>query len=92
MPKTINLNIFKQFFKSGQVGGIMLLICVAISLVIANTSAKDDFALFLETTLGFGAISYSILTWINDALMAVFFLLVGLEIKRELMEGELSSI
>ncbi|WP_316807319.1 Na+/H+ antiporter NhaA [Pedobacter agri] len=92
MPKTINLNIFKQFFKSGQVGGIMLLICVVISLVIANTSAKDDFALFLETTLGFGAISYSILTWINDALMAVFFLLVGLEIKRELMEGELSSI
>lgn len=92
MPKIINLNIFKQFFKSGQVGGIMLLICVAISLLIANTSAKDDFALFLETTLGFGAISYSILTWINDALMAVFFLLVGLEIKRELMEGELSSI
>lgn len=92
MSKIINLNIFKQFFKSGQVGGFLLLICVAISLIIANTPAKAAFETFLGTKLGFGVVSYSILAWINDALMAIFFLLVGLEIKRELIEGELSSL
>lgn len=92
MAKTINLQTFKKFFRAEQTGGVLLLICVAISLIIANTSAKDSFVQFLDTKLGFGPINYSILAWINDALMAIFFLLVGLEIKRELLEGELSSI
>ncbi|RDC58496.1 Na+/H+ antiporter NhaA [Pedobacter chinensis] len=92
MTKIINLEIFKRFLRSGQVGGFLLLICVAISLLIANSSLKESFETFLETELGFGAVNYSILAWINDALMAVFFLLVGLEIKRELIEGELSSV
>ena len=92
MERIINLEVFKRFFRSGQVGGFILLICVGISLTIANTSSKDSFAEFLELKLGFGAVNYSILAWINDALMAIFFLLVGLEIKRELVEGELSSV
>ncbi|RBQ02941.1 Na+/H+ antiporter NhaA [Pedobacter miscanthi] len=92
MPKLINLEAFQRFFRSGQVGGFLLLICVAISLLIANTPSKESFNAFLETRLGFGAVNYTILAWINDALMAVFFLLVGLEIKRELVEGELSSL
>lgn len=92
MAKIINLEAFKRFFRSGQVGGFLLLICVAISLFIANTSSKDGFNAFLETKIGFSVINYSIIGWINDALMAIFFLLVGLEIKRELVEGELSSI
>ena len=92
MERLANLEVFKRFFKSGQVGGFILLICVAISLTIANTSSKESFANFLQFKLGFGAVNYSILAWINDALMAVFFLLVGLEIKRELVEGELSSL
>lgn len=92
MAKLINLATFQRFFRSGQIGGFLLLICVAISLLIANTAAKESFETFLATKLGFGAVNYSILAWINDALMAVFFLLVGLEIKRELIEGELSSI
>lgn len=92
MAKTINLETFKKFFRSEQTGGILLLICVAISLIIANSPAKDSFVQFLETKVGFSPINYSILAWINDALMAIFFLLVGLEIKRELLEGELSSI
>jgi len=92
MTKIINLEIFRRFFKSGQVGGFLLLICVAVSLLIANSSLKESFETFLETKLGFGTINYSILAWVNDALMAIFFLLVGLEIKRELVEGELSSV
>lgn len=92
MAKLINLEVFQRFFRSGQVGGFLLLICVAISLLIANTASKESFETFLATKLGFGAINYSILAWINDALMAIFFLLVGLEIKRELLEGELSSV
>ncbi|PWS28311.1 Na+/H+ antiporter NhaA [Pedobacter yonginense] len=92
MPKTINFEVFKKFFRSGQVGGIILLICVATSLIIANTTSKDNFEALLSTKLGFGELNYTVLLWINDALMAIFFLLVGLEIKRELVEGELSSI
>jgi len=92
MPKLINLEVFQRFFRSGQVGGFLLLICVAISLLIANTASKESFEAFLETKLGVGVVNYSILAWINDALMAIFFLLVGLEIKRELVEGELSSL
>ncbi|WP_316831896.1 Na+/H+ antiporter NhaA [Pedobacter aquatilis] len=92
MAKAANQNVFQRFFKSEKTGGILLLTCVAISLILANTSAKVSFTNFLDITIGFGAINYSILTWINDALMAIFFLLVGLEIKRELAEGELSSV
>jgi NhaA family Na+:H+ antiporter len=96
MAKLINLQAFKDFFRSGQIGGILLMVCVAISLFIANSSFKDGFADFLATDFGFsfGSATYafSVSAWINDALMAVFFLLVGLEIKREMLEGELSSL
>lgn len=92
MAKTINLQTFKKFFRAEQTGGVLLLICVAISLIIANSPAKHSFVNFLQTQIGFAPINYSILAWINDALMAIFFLLVGLEIKRELIAGELSSI
>ncbi|WP_443939622.1 Na+/H+ antiporter NhaA [Pedobacter sp. MW01-1-1] len=92
MTKLINLEVFQRFFKSGKVGGFLLLISVAISLIIANTASKESFEAFLSTEIGFAPVNYSILSWINDALMVIFFLLVGLEIKRELIEGELSSI
>ncbi|MBB5439239.1 NhaA family Na+:H+ antiporter [Pedobacter sp. AK017] len=96
MDKLLDLQAFKDFFRSGQIGGVILLICVAISLFIANSSYATAFADFLATDFGFtfGANAYvfSVSAWINDALMAVFFLLVGLEIKREMVEGELSSI
>lgn len=96
MTKQLNLQAFKDFFRSGKIGGILLMVCVAISLFIANSDNKDDFANFLATDLGltFGTSTYAftVSAWVNDALMAVFFLLVGLEIKRELVEGELSSV
>lgn len=96
MAKKINLNIFKEFFQSGKIGGILLLICVVISLCIANSGQAVAFSNFLAKNLGFQiggtSINYSISAWINDGLMAIFFLLVGLEIKRELLEGELSNV
>lgn len=95
MKNKINLKSFKEFLKSGSIGGIILIACVIVSLLIANSSIGIDFEKLLETEVGFRSESlhlrYSILMWINDELMAIFFLMVGLEIKRELVEGELSS-
>ncbi|CAA7194524.1 Na+/H+ antiporter NhaA [Chryseobacterium potabilaquae] len=90
----MNLSLyFKKFFKSNQSSGIILIFCVLTSLIIANSSAANSFQQFLDRELGFDLIhlKYPISIWINDGLMTVFFLLVGLEIKRELIEGELSS-
>ena len=78
---------FKKFFQIAQSSGNLLIICVILSLMIANSSLGDGFQDVLNYKLG----SYSISLWINDGLMTIFFLLVGLEIKREILEGELSS-
>jgi NhaA family Na+:H+ antiporter len=91
----INFKVFKKFFASGSSGGILLLVCVVCSLSIANSAWGDGFENLLSTPVGFENSSvhlrYPVIIWINDGLMAVFFLFVGLEIKRELIEGELSS-
>ena len=90
----MNLSLyFKKFFNNSQASGIILIFCVLISLLIANSSLAASFQSFLDKEVGthlFG-LEYPVSIWINDGLMAVFFLLVGLEIKRELVEGELSS-
>lgn len=85
---------FQQFFHSSKSSGILLIICVIVSLIIANTSFANSFQNLLNTTIGTEIfhLNYSVSVWVNDGLMAVFFLLVGLEIKRELVEGELSDI
>ncbi|WP_292011205.1 Na+/H+ antiporter NhaA [Chryseobacterium sp.] len=84
---------FKNFFNNSQSSGIILIFCVIISLIIANSSAGTDFQSFLDLEIGTHLfhLEYPVSIWINDGLMAIFFLLVGLEIKRELIEGELSS-
>ncbi|SMP14281.1 Na+/H+ antiporter NhaA [Chryseobacterium profundimaris] len=84
---------FKRFFNSNQSSGVILIFCVAVSLIIANSSAAGSFQAFLNKEIGTDIfhLRYPISIWINDGLMAIFFLLVGLEIKRELVEGELSS-
>lgn len=96
MASIINFKAFKDFLQSSTAGGILLLVCVALSLTIANTGLSHSFESLLSTHIGFGTgvvhLDYSVLTWINDGLMAIFFLLVGLEIKREIIEGELSSV
>lgn len=85
---------FQQFFHNSKSSGIVLIICVLISLLIANSSLSLSFQNLLDSKFGFESLhlDYSVSIWINDGLMAVFFLLVGLEIKRELLEGELSDI
>ena len=95
MVKAINLKPFKDFLRSEQIGGVILIFCVIISLIIANSNLGEAFETFLSTQIGYSnssiQLEYSISLWINDGLMAIFFLLVGLEIKREIIEGELSS-
>lgn len=91
----INFSVFAKFFKSTAAGGVLLLISVLLSLIIANSALGNELELLLNTQLGFENsqihLRYPVLLWINDGLMAIFFLLVGLEIKRELVEGELST-
>lgn len=90
----MNLSIyFKKFFNSSQSSGIILIFCVVISLIIANSALGGGFQDLLHYEIGTHLfnLKYPIHIWINDGLMAIFFLLVGLEIKRELVEGELSS-
>lgn len=81
-------NYFRRFLQFAQYSGNLLIICVLLSLLIANSSLADDYQNILNQKIG----PYSISMWINDGLMAIFFLLVGLEIKRELIEGELSNL
>ncbi|NPA09456.1 MAG: Na+/H+ antiporter NhaA, partial [Chlorobi bacterium] len=90
----MNLTVyFKKFFESSQASGIILIFCVLVSLLIANSSFAESFQHFLDREAGTEIfhLKYPVSIWINDGLMAIFFLLVGLEIKREMVEGELSS-
>jgi NhaA family Na+:H+ antiporter len=92
---SINKKVFKDFFNSTTSSGIILFSCLILSLIIANSPMGEGFESFLATQMGYENTSlhlkYSVALWINDGLMAIFFLLVGLEIKREIVEGELSS-
>jgi NhaA family Na+:H+ antiporter len=88
--------LFKDFFDSEKAGGIILLFCTAISIFIANSEWAGYYIDFwhrhIDLSFGTVKLDYSIGHWINDGLMAVFFLLVGLEIERELYAGELKDI
>ncbi|EGQ99624.1 na+/H+ antiporter NhaA [Vibrio cholerae HE39] len=79
--------MIRDFFKMESAGGILLVIAAAIAMVIANSAMAEGYQAFLHTYV-FGM---SVSHWINDGLMAVFFLLIGLEVKRELLEGALKS-
>ncbi|HEY9228479.1 MAG TPA: Na+/H+ antiporter NhaA [Gemmatimonadaceae bacterium] len=90
------LRPFQQFVATEAAGGIVLLACAVAALVWANSSRGDAYFHLWERTLTVGfagfALTKSLHHWINDGLMVVFFLLVGLEIKREIFVGELSSL
>jgi NhaA family Na+:H+ antiporter len=76
-----------RFLENEAAGGLVLMLVAALALVIANSPFSPLYFELLHTPLG----GLDVLHWINDALMAVFFLLVGLEIKRELVDGQLST-
>ncbi|SHO20700.1 Na(+)/H(+) antiporter nhaA 1-Sodium/proton antiporter nhaA 1 [Moritella viscosa] len=88
-------SFLSSFFKLESAGGIILMFSAVLAMILANSPAQDLYASFLEIPveikLGGLEIAKPLLLWINDGLMAVFFFLVGLELKRELVEGELSD-
>ncbi len=79
---------FKAFAKSGKAGGAVLILCTIASLTIANSPWGESYLHFWHLHIA----GLSVEQWINDALMAVFFLLIGLELERELYNGELSDL
>jgi NhaA family Na+:H+ antiporter len=80
--------IFTAFFESEKAGGLVLMFATAVSLALANFPGGEFYAEFWETHIGTHSISH----WINDGLMAIFFLLIGLELEREIYNGELSNL
>ena len=85
-----------RFMHVEAASGVLLLICTAVALVLANSAAHDGFAAIWETRIGFTIgdfdMHHSLKHWINDGLMAIFFFVVGLEVKRELVLGELRDL
>ncbi len=79
--------LFEDFFKSEKAGGLILLACTVISLLLSNSDFGTIYLHFWHTNFGGQSIEY----WINDGLMTIFFLLIGLELEREIYIGELSD-
>ena len=80
-------SVIRRFLASSSAGGLILMAAAAAALIVANSPLADAYNTGLKTYVG----GLSVLHWINDALMAVFFLLVGLEIKREVLDGQLAT-
>jgi len=81
-------NTFKEFIKNERSGAVILIVCTAISLIVANTAIGPSYLGFWQGYIG----PLSVEHWVNDGLMAIFFLLIGLELERELYVGELSNV
>jgi NhaA family Na+:H+ antiporter len=80
--------LFSEFFESEKSGGILLICCTAISLLLANSAYQESYLEFWNYEFN----DHTIAHWINDGWMAIFFLLIGLELEREIYQGELSSL
>lgn len=80
--------LFKDFFESEKIGGLVLILCTLVSLILTNSNFGENYHHFWLTKIGNQSIEY----WINDGLMTIFFLLIGLELEREIYKGELSNI
>jgi len=86
VPRALS-STFNKFFDSERSSGNLLIVCTALSLALTNSAIGPHYLKFWQSNVG----GLSLEHWINDALMAVFFLLIGLELERELYIGELSS-
>jgi len=95
MSENIVIQRWKQFIQTDASSGIILVLAAALALVMANSFFSQSYNEFLEfpvsITLGTFAISKPLVLWVNDGLMALFFFVVGLEIRRELFYGQLSQ-
>ena len=80
--------LFTDFFNSEKAGGLVLIGCTILSLTLANSNFGADYHHFWQTQFA----GHSVEHWINDGLMTIFFLLIGLELEREIYQGELSKI
>ena len=80
--------LFTSFFESEKAGGLILLICTAFSLFISNSIFAEDYFAIWHCQIA----NHSFEHWINDGLMAIFFLMIGLELEREVYKGELSKL
>jgi len=96
MKDTAVGKLFTEFFESEKTAGLLLILCTAASLMAAHSPMGEGYVHFWHRDVGLALswlrLEFSVQHWINDGLMAVFFLLVGLEIEREIYAGELSSI
>lgn len=92
MRKTIkrlySTELFKEFFENEKSSGLVLIACTLVSLFLANSAFSDEYLHTWHTKIGTESLEY----WINDGLMTIFFLLIGLELEREIYLGELSNI
>src|SRR5712691_3434071 len=91
------LSPFEQFLRRTTAGGIVLIVATIVALALATVFGADAIDRFTGRQFGFSAgsrvtLELSLRHWVNDGLMSLFFLLVGLELKREILVGELSSI
>ncbi len=86
----------KSFLSKETLGGLILMAAALAALIISNSSLSDYYSAFLNIPVAISAgplsIDKPLLLWVNDGLMAIFFFLVGLEIKREVVQGQLSSL
>jgi len=89
------INVIREFLRFESASGILLIMAAFLALVLANSPLSGYYDLLLDTPVevrvGALEIAKPLLLWINDGLMAVFFFVIGLELKREMLEGELSS-
>ncbi|HYG20329.1 MAG TPA: Na+/H+ antiporter NhaA [Ohtaekwangia sp.] len=81
-------NLFSEFFESERAGSMVLIVCTAVSLALANSAWHESYLGLWH----FEIANHSVTHWINDGLMTIFFLLIGLELEREVYIGELSSL
>ena len=92
----LNKHFFSKFIALESAGGIILVSTAVLAMLIANSPFYSYYTLLIDTPvevrIGPLSLAKPLLLWVNDGLMAVFFFLVGLELKREVLEGELSDI
>ncbi len=96
MIKKILLTPFQKFVKTGSMAGMLLFVTTIIAIVWANSPYADSYDSFLQFKFGFRFHNFELIKplilWINDGLMAIFFFLIGLELKRELLIGEINTV